>query len=116
MPHVAQNPELPLPCRFEKKGTTELTVITMWKKFCVALGAVAITGLAACVSAPGERDFRAYPDDYRYSPGEREVYSRPQGGDVVVRDRSYADDRHGDRDGDGVLNWRDRYPDDSRRF
>lgn len=91
----------------------------MWKKFCIALSVVGVTGLAACVSGPTERDYRAYPDDYRLNPDDHRANSRTETGDVVVtRERRYNDnyDRYGDRDGDGVLNWRDRYPDDSRRF
>ena len=93
----------------------------MWNKIHVVLGAVSIAGLAAC--ATGSNDYYAYPDDYRAStnfrgdPDEYRVHpTAPSDNYGSVRDRTYRRDPYGDRDGDGVLNWRDRYPDDPRRF
>lgn len=85
----------------------------MWKRFCVVLGVAGIASLAACAAPSTERDYRAFPDDYRFNPDDHSAYSRSEGG-VADRDGRY--DRYNDRDGDGVLNWRDRFPDDPRRF
>jgi hypothetical protein len=104
----------------KKTGPAFLMVAAMWKKFRVALGAVSITALAACAVPPN--DYYANPDDYRASsnyrgdPDDYRAYPRaPDDNYGNVRDRSYRDP-YGDRDGDGVLNWRDRCPDDPRRF
>jgi len=92
----------------------------MLNKFRVVLGAVSITGLAACATGPN--DYYAYPDDYRAStnyrgaPDDYRASPRvPDDSYGSVRDRAYRDP-YGDRDGDGVLNSRDRFPDDPHRF
>lgn len=92
----------------------------MRKNFHLVLAAASLAGLAAC-AAP-EHDYYAYPDDYRAggnhrgAPDNDRPYARaPVDDPTRPRDRAYSD-RHGDRDGDGVLNWRDRYPADPRRF
>ena len=85
----------------------------MWNKFRVALGAVGVTALAAC--AVPAQDYYAFPDDYRNRDyrGDPDTYHSTAVPDPYYgrRERFYND-----RDGDGVLDWRDRYPDDPRRF
>jgi hypothetical protein len=69
----------------------------MWKQLCVAIAVVSATSVTGCVVTPADNHPR-YP----------RAHDQDRDG---VRDRY---DR--DRDGDGVPNWRDRRPDNPRRF
>jgi hypothetical protein len=70
----------------------------MWKELCVAVGVLGATGLTSCVVVP------------EHERGEHRRIHHDEDRDGI-RDRA---DR--DRDGDGVPNWRDRRPDDPRRY
>jgi hypothetical protein len=72
----------------------------MWKKLCLALGVAAATGLTACIAVPVEEDHYHHRHYRSYDHDRDGIYDRA--------------DR--DRDGDGVPNWRDRRPDNPRRW